>query len=213
MQAVALPRHRGKSTITKAACLWAALYGHRRYVVWLAADDEKAEKAVSGFWLMLRRNQKIVEAFPKACYPLVKGGPDRRSRPLYRGQELNMGLVGMQIILPDISGSECESCIIEAGGLLTAVRGLAYDRPDGTIVRPDFVILDDPQTDESAASDGQCEKREKIINHSVLGLAGPGVKISAIMPCTIIREGDLSWRILDRDQNPEWHGITGKRSR
>lgn len=209
-QAMALPRHRGKTTITTAACLWATLYGHRRYVVWLAAQEEMSEQAVDGFWLTLRSNQKIVEAFPKICYPLVKGGSDQRSSPLYHGRELNMGRSGNQIIFPDIDGSEGESTILETGGLLTAVRGLWYVRPDGTIARPDLAVLDDPQTDESAASITQCDKREDVINQAVLGLTGPGIKMAAVMPCTVIRHGDLSSRFLDRELNPEWHGIIGK---
>jgi hypothetical protein len=208
--AMALPRHRGKTTITKAACLWAVLYGHRKYVVWLAAQDEMADPAIDGFWMMLRTNQKMIEAFPKVCCPLVKGGADQRSRPLYKGQELHMGRSGLQIILPDIEGSEAASAVLEAGGLMTAVRGLTYDRPDGTIARPDLVVLDDPQTDDSANSAPQCDKRESTINQAVLGLAGPGIRLAAVMPCTIIRHGDLSSRILNRKLNPEWHGVIGK---
>jgi len=41
---------------------------------------------------------------------------------------------------------------------------------------------------------------------AVLGLAGPGKKISGIMPCTVIRPGDMADRILDRDKHPQWQG-------
>lgn len=213
MQAIAMPRGRGKTTITKAACLWAVLYGHRKYVLWLAAEDEKAGAAINDFWKTLRRSEKIVAAFPAACYPLVRGGSDQRSRPLYQGRELDMGRRELQIILPDIEGSPAASNVLEAGGLLGSVRGPQYQRSDGTIARPDCVILDDPQTDQSAKSTqpgGQCDTREKVINGAVLGLGGPGVKMAAVMPCTIIRENDLSSRILNRKLNPDWHGITGK---
>lgn len=40
----------------------------------------------------------------------------------------------------------------------------------------------------------------------MLGLAGPGKKISGIMPCTVIRPGDMADNILDRDKHPEWNG-------
>lgn len=210
MQAMAMPRHRGKTVITKAACLWAALYGHRKYTVWLAAQDKMAGDAVDDFWSVLRSNQKLVDAFPAACHPLVMGGADQRSRPLYHGRELQMGRRDLKIILPDIEGSPSSSNIIEAGGIMVAVRGLHFVRNDGTVCRPDLIVLDDPQTDEVALSDGQCDKRETIITQAVLGLSGPGVKIAAVMPCTIIREGDLSSRLLDREKNPEWHGIIGK---
>jgi len=52
-------------------------------------------------------------------------------------------------------------------------------------VRPALVVLDDPQTDESARSLSQCANRESVLAGAVLGLAGPGKKISGIMPCTV----------------------------
>ncbi|RLS53628.1 MAG: hypothetical protein DWH91_14005 [Planctomycetota bacterium] len=65
---------------------------------------------------------------------------------------------------------------------------------------------DDPQTDESARSISQCQQRESILAGAVLGLAGPGQKISGIMPCTVIRPGDMADRILNRDHHPQWQG-------
>jgi hypothetical protein len=58
----------------------------------------------------------------------------------------------------------------------------------------------------SARSLSQCANRESILAGAVLGLAGPGKKISGIMPCTVIRPGDMADNILDRDKHPEWNG-------
>jgi phage terminase large subunit GpA-like protein len=73
-------------------------------------------------------------------------------------------------------------------------------------VRPTLVVLDDPQTDESARSISQCVTRESILAGAVLGLGGPGEKISGIMPCTVIRPSDMADNILNRDKHPEWNG-------
>ena len=83
---------------------------------------------------------------------------------------------------------------------------MKYKRADGRTVRPSLVVLDDPQTDESARSLSQCNTRERILAGAVLGLAGPGKKISGIMPCTVIRPGDMADNILDREKHPEWNG-------
>src|SRR4029079_6571113 len=48
--------------------------------------------------------------------------------------------------------------------------------------------------------------RESILAGAVLGMAGPGRKISGIMPCTVIRPGDMADNILDRNKHPEWSG-------
>ncbi|MFM7867573.1 MAG: hypothetical protein ACKPHU_25455, partial [Planctomycetaceae bacterium] len=83
---------------------------------------------------------------------------------------------------------------------------MKFKRPDGQTVRPSLVVLDDPQTDESARSPSQCAARESILAGAVLGLAGPGRKISGIMPCTVIRPEDMADRILDREKHPQWQG-------
>jgi len=83
---------------------------------------------------------------------------------------------------------------------------MKYKRADGHTVRPSLVVLDDPQTDESARSLSQCATRERILAGAVLGLAGPGKKISGIMPCTVIRPGDMADCILDREKHPDWNG-------
>jgi len=44
------------------------------------------------------------------------------------------------------------------------------------------------------------------MNGAILNLAGPGQKISGIMPCTVIRPGDMADQILDRDKHPAWQG-------
>jgi hypothetical protein len=91
-------------------------------------------------------------------------------------------------------------------GITGRIRGMKYKRADGQTVRPSLVVLDDPQTDESARSLSQCATRERILAGAVLGLSGPGKKISGIMPCTVIRPGDMADNILDRDKHPEWNG-------
>ena len=75
---------------------------------------------------------------------------------------------------------------------------------NGKKVRPDCCVIDDPQSDESARSPIQNQVRETILSGAVLGLAGPGKKIAAIMPCTVIRPDDMADRILDRQRHPEW---------
>jgi phage terminase large subunit GpA-like protein len=73
-------------------------------------------------------------------------------------------------------------------------------------VRPSLVLLDDPQTDESARSPSQCATREQILAGAILGLAGPGRKIAGLMTLTVVRPDDMADRILDRDKHPQWQG-------
>ena len=58
----------------------------------------------------------------------------------------------------------------------------------------------------AAHSAAQVQKLLRTIQGAVLGLRAPGEPFAALMPCTVVAEGDLADRILDRKQHPEWHG-------
>ncbi len=77
-------------------------------------------------------------------------------------------------MLPTIEGSKASAAIIKVAGITGRIRGMKFKRSDGMTVRPSLVVLDDPQTDESARSLSQCATREGILAGAVLGLAGPG---------------------------------------
>jgi phage terminase large subunit GpA-like protein len=83
---------------------------------------------------------------------------------------------------------------------------MKHKRADGKSVRPSLVLLDDPQTDESARSPSQCATREQILAGAILGLAGPGRKIAGLMTLTVVRPDDMADRILDRQKHPQWQG-------
>jgi len=71
-------------------------------------------------------------------------------------------------------------------------------------IRPSLVLLDDPQTRQSAASLTQTRRRMELLNGDVLGMAGPGEQIAAVLTCTKIYDADLADQVLDREKNPEW---------
>lgn len=206
--ALAMPRGNGKSTLCEAAVLWAVLYGHAGYVFLIHASDKKAVDSLEGLKTELESNDLLAADFPEVCYPIsrLERIAQRAPGQLLNGEHTRMTWKGTQLVLPTVPGSDASNAIIGASGLLTATRGAKFRAPGGKIRRPDLVIIDDPQTDESAASVDQCDKREEIIANGLLGMAGPGKKIAAVMPCTVIKRGDLADRILDREKNPHWRG-------
>lgn len=99
-------------------------------------------------------------------------------------------------------------CVIRCSGIDGSIRGEADVHPlTLTQPRPDLALLDDIQKDQSADSPAQCDKLEMLIDGAVRGLAGPGKKISSLMPCTVIRDSDVSDRYLNRSTKPEWGGV------
>jgi hypothetical protein len=201
-----VPTH--NTTICEVACIWAVLYGHRNFVCLIGSDEGHACDMLDSIKTELDSNDLLLADFPEVCYPIqsLDGISNRANGQLYKGKRTQIGWTAKEIVLPNIENSPASGAIIKVAGITGRIRGMKFKRCDGRTVRPSLVILDDPQTDESARSLSQCANRESILAGAVLGLAGPGKKISGIMPCTVIRPGDMADTILDRDKHPEWNG-------
>ena len=206
--AMAMPRGSGKTTICECACIWAVLYGHREFVCLIGSDEGHAMDMLDSIKMELDGNDLLLEDFPEVTFPIqcLDGIANRCNGQLYKGERTHIGWTAREIVLPTMPGSEASGAIIKVAGITGRIRGMKYKRADGHTVRPSLVVLDDPQTDESARSLSQCATREGILAGAILGLGGPGKKISGIMPCTVIRPGDMADNILCRDKHPEWNG-------
>ena len=206
--ALAMPRGSGKTTLCEIAALWAIIYGHHQFVLLIGSDVDAAQQMLSSIKTELEGNDFLLGDFPEVCFPIqrLEGEPRRCKGQTHLGERTLSQWSDKVIVLPTIAGSAASGAIVKAAGITGKIRGLKFKRADGSSVRPSLVIPDDPQTDESANSLGQCETRERTLAGAVLGLAGPGKKISGIMPCTVIRAGDLADRMLDTKQHPEWNG-------
>ena len=160
----------------------------------------------------LEVNELLLEDFPEACYPITRleGIAHRCIGQTCGGERTHIGWSSNELVMPTIPGSRASGAIVKVLGITGGIRGMKFKRPDGKTSRPSLVVIDDPQTDQSARSPSQCESRERILAGAILGLAGPGKKISGIMPCTVIRAGDMADAILDRGKHPEWNGTRTK---
>ena len=206
--ALALPRGSGKTTITESAALWSMLYGHREFVVLIGATESAALELLDSLKTELEVNERLAEDFPEVCYPVaqLEGIANRCAGQLYKGERTRITWTSNEIVLPTIEGSKASGIIVRVAGITGRIRGMKFKRSDGRSVRPSLVIIDDPQTSESAGSLEQTRKRVRVLAGDILGLAGPGQKISGIMPCTIIRPGDMADIILNRNTHPDWNG-------
>ena len=197
----ALPRGSGKTTLSLIAALWAVLYGHRRFVVIVAASDALAQQLMSDVQKELTENEMLFRGFPNAILPFraLEGRRQRAGYQTYKGELTGLVIRKEMIQFAMRPEHDAAGSVIRAVGLTSAVRGL---RVGG--LRPDLILIDDPQTDESAASPTQTEMRERLIMGTLLGLGGHDVSISCVMNATIIRPNDLSDLFLNPDRHPEF---------
>ena len=206
--ALAMPRGSGKSSLTEVAAIWSMLYGHREFIVLIGATESAALELLDSLMTELEVNEHLASDFPEVCFPIqqLDGIANRCAGQLYHGERTRITWTSNEIVLPTIRGSKASGIVVRVAGITGRIRGMKYKRPDGRSVRPSLVIIDDPQTSESAGSLEQTRKRVRVLAGDILGLAGPGQKISGIMPCTIIRPGDMADIILNRQTHPDWNG-------
>ncbi len=224
--AMAMPRGSGKTSKCECACIWAVLYGHRDFVCLVGSDEGHAMDMLDSIKTELDGNDLLLADFPEVCYPIqsLDGIANRCAGQLYRGERTHIGWTAKDIVLPTIKPvgwleneqlrlfvrpdghSMASGAIIKVAGITGRIRGMKSKASDGRSIRPSLVVIDDPQTDEAARSLSQCATRESILAGAILGLAGPGKKIAGVMPCTVIRPGDMADNILDRHKHPEWNG-------
>jgi len=207
--AMAMPRGSGKTVLCQTAVLWSALIGATPFVCLIAASAERARDLLENIKIWLETNPLLHADFPEVTYPIqcLERITNRQKGQKYQGEPTRIDWSSDRIVLPTIAGSKASGVVISSSGMKGSdIRGQNYARADGQVVRPQLVLVDDPQTTESAWSPSQSQRREAILAGDVLGMSGPGKKIAGLMACTVIRPADMADNILDREKHPEWQG-------
>jgi hypothetical protein len=206
--ALAMPRASGKTTVVSRAVLWALLYGHRRFACLVGATDAAARSLLATIKSELLFNERLAKDFPDVTYPFrrLQGNARLCTGQTWNGEQTLTAWAADRVVFPTIPKSKVSGATLSVAGLTGALRGQMNTLADGTVIRPEVVVLDDPQTRDSAESKLQTQARLSIIQGDVLGMAGPGQTISAVCPCTVIAKDDLADQLLNRDKNPGWQG-------
>jgi hypothetical protein len=224
-----------KTTISENSSIWATSYGHRGFVPIFGSDATSAQGNIESIKMELSGNDLLYEDFPEICHPIraLEGRPQRCGSQTFstvetcpdckdtpnadckmckgKGTVMVPHLTHIEwtadtIVLPTIPGSVASGAIISCKGLTATIRGMKHKRADGTQQRPDFAIIDDPQTDESARTPLQVNKRINVIKKSILKLCGHSAKMAVVMNATVIEPDDLVDQFLDHKRNPSWQG-------
>lgn len=208
-QSLAAPRGRGKTELTKGMLAYIIFAGFRRFPVPIGQTAEHARQIYQDFRDKLILSDLLAEDFPEVCYPVIDldDAALRAKKQHVDGDKTRIIWKAEELRLPNIA--ERYRGDIDYGGVRMVYRGL-----DAAIRginmggdRPDFVLIDDPETRESAKSPSQTENREAIIDRDVAGIAGEGVDLAMVMLTTVQNRTCLSYRYTDRSQKPAWNGM------
>lgn len=224
LYAFAMARGSGKTLLCRMATLWVMSYAHCRYPYLVGSTEEKARESLDTLQTIIRFNPQYGEDFPEIAVPArhLQGIANRSAGQVCCGESTLIEWSADHLVLPTVPPPANwpadwplrSDGKVPTSGLLVSVSGLTGEGirgalrtlSNGEMLRPDFVLLDDPQTAVSARKRTQNANRLKLVSADLLGLAGPGKSMSAVMPCTVIEPGDMVDQLLDRTKHPAWRG-------
>jgi hypothetical protein len=207
-QAIAAPRGRGKSQIVKGMLAYLACAGLVRFPLSVAATSDLAKLIYRDFKKKFSTNELLREDFPEICYPIMElqGAPQRASRQHIDGIQTGIVWTDDYIRFGDVT---CSNAICKTFGgfkmsyygLDSAFRGVNIDAD-----RPDFILVDDPETRESAKSHSQIEDREQILDKDISGLVGQEDTLAIVVLTTVQNRISLSYKLTDTAKKPAYNG-------
>lgn len=202
-QAIAAVRGDGKTTLVECVVVLAICFGWVRFPALFGATGPFAEQILTNIKLEFECNQLLLDDFPEVCEPIwaLEGAAQRCGGQTVGGVRTRMQWSGDGVVFPTVKGSKASGAVIMTRGLDGAIRGMRH-----ASLRPDFALVDDPDTEESAVSPSQQAKREKAIDRSIAGLAGPGRKIGRIILGTLINGTCIIARYTDAATKPSFKG-------
>jgi hypothetical protein len=159
------PREAGKSTwLFLILPLWAACMGHRKFIGAFADAGTQAEMHLGSFKRELDNNVLLRADYPEMCKP--------GRRP------------------SGVTESDTQSMFIAASGFVFAAKGVdakALGMKVGKR-RPDLLILDDIEPDESNYSPYQKEKRLATLQNAILPL---NIRARVVIAGTVTMPGSI----------------------
>jgi hypothetical protein len=199
---VAAERGIGKSSLLWGLVLMFAITGEHPFPA-LLPWDEKAKKRAFRFWRSaLCGNDRLGADYPEICAPFrhSKGVFQRLLSAVWKGGPNDGEMTGAGlaigeglIVLPDNRG-----CI--GGATINGnPRGPNHPLPDGRVLRPTLILLDDVQDRQVARSPAQIEDTITIIDADVAAMNEAGTTLPILMSGTCIERDDVMAHYLESD--------------
>lgn len=213
-QSIAASRGEGKTTLAERLLLKYTLQGVVGFSVLCAATGTAAANCLEAIRDAIETNDLLADDYPEVCIPVraLENTPNRAHYQTVTGTRFDNGepferapsrfsWCGQEMVLPNVPGSPAKGAVIATRGLDAAVRGL---KRKGR--RPDVVVIDDPDTEETARSADQAKKLEARIDNALGALGGQQKNVARVMLTTLQNRIAVSYRFTDPTQKPSWKG-------
>lgn len=203
-KALAAPRGKGKTSIAEGVVgVYAILSGLLKFPVIIGATGPAAQQILANIKDQFEDNDLLAEDFPEVCFPIraLEGWSSKARMQTVNGRKTKIVWTTDKVVFPRIEGSLCSGSILATRSIDGQVRGTKHGSR-----RPDFALVDDPETRASAKSETECNNRETAIDNDVGGLGGDGEEIATLILTTCQNCTSLSYRYTDPRQKPAYAG-------
>ena len=193
----AAPRGEGKTTVLRGVAVNLIARQIVRFPVLAGWVKSQADEAFQGWLQLLAESPQLQADYPELTQPFEISTHNLALRNLtWAGSFEPIGAqirtVHKLILLPDSLGA------IAARSVQGDVKGLSAKLLDGTVLRPDLLLVDDAQEPTQAGNPDAVKKTVDRIENVFMGLSGPQRRLTTFGAFTVEAEGDVAEHFLNR---------------
>lgn len=201
------PRGFAKTSRAVNQMLLAILEGDIKFGLIVSSELSKSIDIMEQLKTELLTNDKLAELYPGtiACFVHMEGKASKAKSQTLNGESTQITWTNEEIRFPTVPGEPSSGAVIMVR-TKDNLRGISKKVPagpdKGKVWRPDFVLLDDLQTDKDARSPTVCQNIVKTVKRSVMFGGSHSKKIRAIVTITPQQKGDVASHFILRE--PSW---------
>lgn len=205
---VAAPRGFGKTSVLWGMALYGVMTGVCRFPVVIGWKANAGYELLDQWLDALSRNERLRADYPCQCGPFQESTHSQRLKRILRNVETDQ-LAGCDVrkgrgtvLLPDVREPGTRHTMphvaLAGASMNGSIKGLNVGLITGESLRPDIVLMDDPQDEATADSETLVKKVIKKIDYGIRSLAGPRRRLTVMAAVTCVNLGDVSEHLLTR---------------
>jgi hypothetical protein len=203
---VAAPRGFGKTAILWGMALYGVMTGRCRFPVVIGWKQSAGAELLSQWLDALSDNDRLAAGYPCVCDIFRDSTASKRVQGLLRnldpfertGADVRKGRG--TVLLPETreAGRTLLQAALAGASMNGSIKGLNVGLLTGESLRPDMVMMDDPQDEATACSDALVAKVIRKIDYGLRSLSGPQRRLTMMAAVTCVDIGDVSEHLLTR---------------
>jgi hypothetical protein len=199
----AAPRGTGKTTVLAGLALWAVLSGACRFPVVAGWSHTAARRMLRAWLRALSENERLQDDYPEFAMPFEVSTHANRLKALAWSDSGEPCAADVRttdgcLVLPSGRGA------LGAVSVSGSARGLSVAVAGGETIRPDVLLLDDPQDAKTSESEKLSKQVCERIEGDMFSMSGPTARLAVFAAVTIIHENDVATHFLN---HPDFEAV------